>query len=113
MGKARGCSLSSQHVGGVGSTLFFDCQVEDQLSDFTTNDKEEFFKYITFIRKGTHISNYVVWRFMEDGKEADSVQRRIIRRILSIKMKDNGIGRHFVQCATRSGEKRMISPKIL
>ena len=107
----RGGAVCLPNMGGVGSTLFFD-QVEDQLSDFTTNDKEEFFKYITFIRKGTHISNYVVWRFMEDGKEADSVQRRIIRRILSIKMKDNGIGRHFVQCATRSREKRMISPKI-
>jgi len=92
-------------VGGVGSTLFFDCQVEDQLSDFTTNDKEEFFKYITFIRKGTHISNYVVWRFMEGGKETDSVQRQIIRRTQSIKMTNDVIKRHFVQCVTRSCEE--------
>jgi hypothetical protein len=53
--------LSSQH-GRSGSELFFD-QVEDQLSDFLTDDKEEIFKYITFIRKGTRISNYAVWRF--------------------------------------------------
>ena len=63
-------------------------------------------------RKGTHISNYAVWRFIEDGKEADSVQRQINRRTLSIKMTDNGIGRHFVQCVTRSCEERMISLKI-
>ena len=49
---------------------------------------------------------------MEDGKEADSVQRQINRRTLSIKMTDNGIGRHFVQCVTRSCEERMISLKI-
>ena len=82
-------------MGGVGSELFFD-QVDDQLSDFATEDKEEIFKYTTFNRKGTHISNYAVWRFMEDGKEADSVQRQIIRRTLSIKTTDNGIRRHFV-----------------
>ena len=52
----------------------------------------------TFDRKGTHISNYAVWRFMEYGKEADSVQRQIIRRTQSIKKTDNGIGRHFVVC---------------
>ncbi len=79
---------------GVGSELFFD-QVDDQLSDFSTEDKDVFFKYTTFDRKGTHISNYAVWCFMEGGKEADSVQRQIIRRTLSIKMTDNGIGRHF------------------
>jgi hypothetical protein len=62
-------------MGGVGSELFFD-QVDDQLSDFATKDKEEIFKYTTFDRKGTHISNLVVWHYMEDGKEADSVQRQ-------------------------------------
>ena len=98
-------------MGGVGSELFFD-QVDYQLSDFATEDKEEIFKYTTFNRKGTHISNYAVWRFMEDGKEADSVQRQINRRTLSIKMTDNGIGRHFVQCVTQSCEERMISLKI-
>jgi hypothetical protein len=61
VGKAWCFSLSSQH-GRSGSELFFD-QVEDQLSDFLTDDKEEIFKYITFIRKGTRISNYAVWRF--------------------------------------------------
>ena len=66
----------------------------------------------TFDRKGTHISNYAVWRFMEDGKEADSVQRQIIRRTQSIKEMNDVIGRHFVQCVTRSCEKRMISRKI-
>ena len=62
-------------MGGVGSKLFFD-QADDQLSDFATKDKEEIFKYTTFDRKGTHISNLVVWHNMEDGKEADSVQRQ-------------------------------------
>jgi hypothetical protein len=98
-------------MGGVGSELFFD-QVDDQLSDFATKDKEEIFKYTTFDRKGTHISNLAVWHYMEDGKEADSVQRQINRRTLSIKMTDNGIVRHFVQCVTRSCEERMISLKI-
>ena len=107
----RGVAVCLFNMGGVGSELFFD-QVDDQLSDFATEDKEEIFKYTTFNRKGTHISNYAVWRFMEDGKEADSVQRQINRRTLSIKMMDNGIGRHFVQCVTRSCEERMISLKI-
>ena len=49
---------------------------------------------------------------MENGKEADSVQRQINRRTMSIKMTDNGIGRHFVQCVTQSCEERMISLKI-
>ena len=107
----RGVSVCLFNMGGVSSELFFD-QVDDQLFDFATEDKEEIFKYTTFNRKGTHISNYAVWRFMEDGKEADSVQRQINRRTLSIKMTDNGIGRHFVQCVTRSCEERMISLKI-
>ena len=107
----RGVPVCLFNMGGVGSELFFD-QVDDQLFDFATEDKEEIFKYTTFNRKGTHISNYAVWRFMEDGKEADSVQRQIIRRTLSIKMTDNGIGRHFVQCVTQSCEERMISLKI-
>jgi hypothetical protein len=106
----RGVSVCLFNMGGVGSELFFD-QVDDQLSDFATEDKEEIFKYTTFNRKGTHISNYAVWRFMEDGKDADSVQRQINRKTLSIKMTDNGIGRHFVQCVTRSCEERMISLK--
>ena len=106
-----GVSVCLFNMGGVSSELFFD-QVDDQLFDFATEDKEEIFKYTTFDRKGTHISNYAVWRFMEDGKEADSVQRQIIRRTLSIKMTDNGIGRHFVQCVTQSCEERMISLKI-
>jgi hypothetical protein len=107
----RGIPVCLFNMGGVGSELFFD-QVDDQLSDFSTEDKEEIFKYTTFNRKGTHISNYAVWRFMEDGKEADSAQRQINRRTMSIKMTDNGIGRHFVQCVTRSCEERMISLKI-
>ena len=84
-------------MGGDGSELFFN-QVDDQLFDFATEDKEVIFKYRTFDQMGTHISNYAVWRFIEDGKEADSVQRQIIRRTLSIKKTDIGIGRHFVQC---------------
>jgi hypothetical protein len=48
---------------------------------------------------------------MEDGKEADSVQRQIIRRTVSIKMTDNGIRRHFVQCVFRSCDERTISLK--
>ncbi len=75
----RGVPVCLFNMGGVGSELFFD-QVDYQLSDFSTEDKEEICKYITFDRKGTHISNYVVWRFMEGGKETDSVQRQIIRR---------------------------------
>ena len=43
-----------------------------------TEDKEVIFKYTTFDQKGIHISNYAVWRFIEDGKEADSVQSQII-----------------------------------
>jgi hypothetical protein len=85
--------------------------VDYQLSDFATEDKEEIFKYTTFNRKGTHISNYAVWRFMENGKEVDSVQRQIIRRTQSIKMTDDGIRRHFVQCVSRSCEERMLSLK--
>jgi hypothetical protein len=73
----QGVAVCLFNMGGVGSELFFD-QVDDQLSDFATEDKEEIFKYTTFDRKGTHISNYAVWRFMEGGKEADSVQRQII-----------------------------------
>jgi hypothetical protein len=110
VGKAW-CFSFSFHMGVVGSELFFD-QVDDQFSDFATEDKEEIFKYTNFNRKGTHISNYAVWRFMEDGKEANSVQRQINRRTLGIKMTDNGIGRHFVQCVTQSCEERMISLKI-
>jgi hypothetical protein len=106
----RGIPVCLFNMGGVGSELFFD-QVDYQLSEFATEDKDEIFKYITFNRKGTHISNYAVWRFMEGGKEADSVQRQIIRRTVSIKMTDNGIGRHFVQCVSRSCEERMISLK--
>jgi hypothetical protein len=97
-------------MGGIDSELFFN-QVDDQLSDFATKDKEEIFKYTTFDRKGTHISNYVVWRFTEGGKETDSVQRQIIRRTQSIKMTNDVIKRHFVQCVTRSCEERMISLK--
>ena len=107
----RGVAVCLFNMGGVGSELFFD-QVDDQLSDFATKDKEVIFKYTTFDRKGTHISNYAVWHYIEDGKEADSVQRQIIRRTLSIKKTDNGIWRHFVQCVTRSCEERMISLKI-
>jgi hypothetical protein len=95
----RGVAVCLFNMGGVGSQLFFN-QVDYQLSDFATEDKEEIFKYTTFDRKGTHISNYAVWRFMEGGKETNSVQRLIIRRTQSIKMTDNGIERHFVQCAT-------------
>ena len=84
----RGVPVCLFNMGGIGSELFFN-QVDDQLSDFATEDKEEIFKYTTFDRKGTHISNYAVWRFMEGGKEADSVQLQIIRRTLSIKMKWN------------------------
>jgi len=73
----RGVPVCLFDMGGVGSELFFN-QVDDQLFDFATKDKEVIFKYTTFDRKGTHISNYAVWRFMEDGKEADSVQRQII-----------------------------------
>ena len=97
-------------MGGVGSELFFD-QVDYQLSDFATEDKEEIFKYTTFNRKGTHISNYAVWRFMENGKDVDSVQRQIIRRTQSIKMTDDGIRRHFVQCVFRSCDEQTISLK--
>jgi hypothetical protein len=107
----QGIPVCLFNMGGVGSELFFD-QVDDQLSDFATEDKEEIFKYTTFNRKGTHISNYAVWRFIEDGKEADSVQRQINRRTRTIKITDNVIGRHFVQCVTRSCEEQMISLKI-
>ena len=107
----RGVAACLFNMGGVGSELFFD-QVDDQLCDFATNDKEEIIKYTTFIRKGTDISNFKFWRFLEDGKKADSVQHQIIQRTLSIKTTDNEIRRHFVQCATQSGEKQMISPKI-
>jgi hypothetical protein len=55
--------------------------------------------------KGTHIC------FMENGKEANSVQRQINRSTLCIKMMDIGIGRHFVQCVNRSCDERMISLK--
>jgi hypothetical protein len=106
----RGIPVCLFNMGGVGSECFFD-QVDYQLSDFATEDKEEIFKYTTFNRKGTHISNYAVWRFMEDGKEADSVQRQIIRRTQSIKMTDDGISRHFVQCVSRSCEEQTISLK--
>ena len=106
----RGVPVCLFDMGGVGSELFFN-QVDDQLFDFATEDKEVIFKYTTFNRKGTHISNDAVWCLMEDGKEADSVQRQIIRRTLSIKMTDNGIRRHFVQCVTQSCEERMISLK--
>jgi hypothetical protein len=106
----RGVPVCLFNMGGVGSELFFD-QVDDQLSDFATKDKEEIFKYTTFDRKGTHISNYVVWRFTEGGKETDSVQRQIIRRTQSIKMTNDVIKRHFVQCVTRSCEEQMISLK--
>jgi hypothetical protein len=95
----RGIAVCLFNMGGVGSKLFFD-QVDYQLS------------YTTFNRKGPHISNYAVWRFMEDGKEADSVQRQIIRRTLSIKMTDIGIWRHFFQCVTRSFDEQMIPLKI-
>ena len=61
----RGVSVCFFNMGGVGSKLFFD-QVDDLLSDFATEEKEEIFKYTTFNRKGAHISNYAVWRFMED-----------------------------------------------
>jgi hypothetical protein len=93
----RGVAVCLFNMGGDGSELFFN-QVDDQLFDFATEDKEVIFKYTTFDRMGTHISNYAVWRFMEGGKEADSVQRQIIRRTQSIKKTDNGIGRHFVVC---------------
>jgi hypothetical protein len=73
----RGVPVCLFNMGGIGSELFFN-QVDDQLSDFATEDKEEIFRYTTFDRKGTHISNYAVWRFIEDGKEADSVQSQII-----------------------------------
>jgi hypothetical protein len=106
----RGIPVCLFNMGGVGSELFFD-QVDYQLSDFATKDKEEIFKYTTFNWKGTHISNYAVWRYMEGGKEADSVQRQIIRRTVSIKMTDNGIGKHFVQCVSRSCDERTISLK--
>jgi hypothetical protein len=108
----RGVAVCLFNMGRVGSKLFFD-QVDDQLSDFGTEEKDEIFKYTTFNWKSTHISNYAVWRFMDDGKEADSVQCQINRRTLSIKMTDSGIWRHFVQCVTRSCEERMISLKIL
>ena len=110
VGKASAVCLFN--MGRVGSKLFFD-QVDDQLSDFGTEEKDEIFKYTTFNWKSTHISNYAVWRFMDDGKEADSVQCQINRRTLSIKMTDSGVWRHFVQCVTRSCEERMISLKIL
>jgi hypothetical protein len=106
----RGVAVCLFNMGGVGSKLFFN-QVDDQLFDFATEDKEVIFKYRTFDQMGTHISNYAVWRFIEDGKEADSVQRQIIRRTLSIKKTDIGIGRHFVQCVNRSCDERMISLK--
>ena len=70
------CFSFSFHMGVVGSELFFD-QVDDQLCDFATEDKEEIFKYTTFIWKVTRISNLAIWRYMEDRKEADSVQRQI------------------------------------
>ncbi len=63
----RGVSVFLFNMGGVGSKLFFD-QVDDQLSDFATEDKEEIFKYTTFNRKGTHISNYAVWRLALHGR---------------------------------------------
>ena len=97
-------------MGGVGSELFFN-QVDDQLFDFATEDKEEIFKYTTFNWKGTHISNYAAWRFMKNGKEAHSVQRQINRSTQCIKTTDSGIRRHFVQCVTQSCEERMISLK--
>ncbi len=108
----RGVAVCLFNIGGVGSELFFD-HVDYQRSDFATEDKEEIFKYTTFNRKGTHISNYAVWHFMEDGKEADFVQRQINQRTLSIKMTDIRIGRHFVHCVIGSCEERMISLKIL
>jgi hypothetical protein len=64
-------------MGGVGSKLFFD-QVVGQLSDFAADDKEEILKYITFDRKGTHISNSAVWCYIVNGKEADSIRCQII-----------------------------------
>ena len=73
----RGVTVYVFNMGGDGSKWFFD-QVDDQLCDFATDDKEEIIKYTTFIRKGTHISNFGIWRHIEDGKEADSVQRQII-----------------------------------
>jgi hypothetical protein len=72
----RGVAVCLFNMGRVGSELFFD-QVDDQLCDFATEDKEEIFKYTTFIWKVTHISNLAIWRYMEDRKEADSVQRQI------------------------------------
>jgi hypothetical protein len=42
---------------------------------------------------------------MVDGKEANYVQRQIIWRTLSIKMTDNGIGRHWVQCVSWSHDR--------
>jgi hypothetical protein len=102
----QGVPVCLFNMGGIGSELFFN-QVDDQLSDFSTEDKEEIFKYITFDWKGTHISNYVVWRFMEGGKETESVQRQIIRRTQSIKMTNDVIKRRV----TRSCEERMISLK--
>jgi hypothetical protein len=41
-----------------------------------------------------------------------TVSRNIIRRTQSIKMTDDGIRRHFVQCVSRSCEERTISLKI-
>jgi hypothetical protein len=107
----QGVAVCLFNMGGVGSELFFD-QVDDQFFDFATDDKDEIFKYTTFIQKGTRVSNFNVWCFIEDGKKADSVQRQIIRRTLSIKKTDNEIRRHFVHCVTRFCEERMISPKI-
>ena len=107
----QGVAVCLFNMGGVGSELFFN-QVDDQLSDFATEDKEVIFKYTIFDRKGAHISNYAVWHFIEDGKEANSVLRQIIRRTLSIKKTDDGIRRHWVQCVNRSCEERMISLKI-
>jgi len=102
----RGVAVCLFNMGGVGSELFFN-QVDDQLSDFATEDKDVISEYTTFDRKGAHISS-----FIEDGKEADSVLRQIIRRTLSIKKTDDGIRRHWVQCVNRSCEERMISLKI-
>ena len=73
----QGVAVCLFNMGGVGSKLFFD-QVDGQLSDFAADDKEEISKYITFDQKGTLISILAVWRYIEDGKDAHSVQHQII-----------------------------------
>jgi hypothetical protein len=73
----RGVAVCLFNMGGAGSERFFN-QMVGQLSDFATDDQEEILKYITFEQKGTHISNLEVWRFIEDGKEPNSVQSQII-----------------------------------